>query len=77
MHLTQQVLAGGGLLVDSVGDEAHIPVVMLALGSLGESADVLDRQWMEMERLGQPAELIRLRVVQVEPEELMGLQKLR
>src|SRR3984885_12099651 len=47
---------------------------MLALGPLGEIADVLDCQRVQMQQLTEPAELIGLRVVQVEPEELMGLQ---
>ena len=73
MHLAQQPLACGGLLVDAVDDEADVPLVMLALGPFGEGADVLDRQRMQMQQLAEPVELIRLRVVQVKPEELVGL----
>jgi len=47
---------------------------MLALGPLGEGADVLDRKRMQMQQRAELAELIGLRVVQVEPEELVGLQ---
>ena len=77
MHLAQQPLARGRLLVDAVDDEADVPLVMLALGPLGERADILDRQRMQMQHLAEPAELIRLWVVQVEPKELVGLYVLR
>jgi hypothetical protein len=75
VDLAQQPLAGGRLVIDPIDDEAHVSLVMLAFGRLREGADILDCQWMEMQQLTKPAELIRLRVVQVEPEELMSLQE--
>ncbi len=66
--------ARGRLLIDAVHDEADVSLVMLALRALGERADVLDRQRMQMKQLGELAELIGFWVVQVEPEELMGLE---
>ena len=46
MDLAQQLLAGGRLRVDAVDDEAHVSLVLLALGLLGEGAEVFDRQRM-------------------------------
>ncbi len=74
MHLAQEPLALGHLLVDAVNDETDVTVVALALGPLGEGADILDRARVQTEQIPQPAQLVGPRVVQVEPEELLSLQ---
>ena len=77
MDLAQQVLARSHLIVDAVDHEADVPLVMLALGPLGEGADVLDRQRMQMQQLTEPIELIGRGIVQIEPEVPMRLQEPR
>src|SRR6266496_3075732 len=73
VHLDQAVLIGRG----AVDDEEDEIVVILDLRPLLEVLRVLDRERVEPEDLAQDLEVIRVRLVEVEPEEAPARQQLR
>lgn len=53
----------------AVDDQVEEVVVVVELGSLAEILGVLDRQWVEVERVGQQVAAFGVEIDQVEPEE--------
>lgn len=74
MYFPKQRPAGlrGG--VDAVHDKADVPVIVLALGSFREGADVRERERVQLQQLSELVYLLWCRIVKVEPEELVTLQ---
>ena len=67
VHLDQAVIVRR----PPVDDEEDVVVVGLELRPLAEILRVLDRQWMELERLAEDLEVRIVRLLDVEPEELV------
>jgi hypothetical protein len=72
VHLDQAVIVRR----PPVDDEEDVIIVGLELCALAEILRVLDRQWMELERLPEDLEVRIVGLLEVEPEELAGTQVL-
>ena len=68
MHLDQTVLVVCG----AVDDEEDIVAVLVQLRSLAEVLRILDRERMELEHITQHLEVVRLGLMEVEPEKAAG-----
>jgi hypothetical protein len=72
VHLDQPVIVLDG----AVDDDEHEVVVLVELRTLVEVLRVLDGERMEAERVAEDVEVLRVRAVQVEPEEVAGGEEL-
>ena len=72
MHLDEPV----GVGCRAVDDDEHEVVVLVELGALPEVLRVLDGERMEAEDVRQDLEVGRVRLVEVEPEELVLAEQL-
>src|SRR5262249_38714853 len=72
VHLDEPVLVG----CRAVDDDEDEVVVLVDLGPLAKALRVLDGEWVELEDVAQDLEVARLRLREIEPEELAAGKEL-